>query len=248
MRPKHHLYYLFLVGFLASGPGYRIPASSFDWSRKESLRRALQKPTLRSTHIAGSAVVGPAASKAADRRTVLSSLSSTVPFLFFPARTHAQIASALISSRLFRRSRARVETLSPVIVSMDTNENVDLTLHFTLSRDIRLTNGADSRWQVLLVRDREGDDAIVLATGLWEEKEGLDFSALVTLPLPNTNQNPYNRLEVESRVYYCDISDACRSDNRLFEISLIDKQLDAKGQSSISIAYNIAPPVSQMAY
>jgi len=105
------------------------------------------------------------------------------------------------STKLFRRSRARVGEGYPISTS-----SRELTLSVELDPSLHFTDGAPSSYQ--LMRD---DD--VVSTGLLGES-----NSVIKLSLPG-NENIKN-LELYSRVYYCDSANACRVDNYL--VPLVD--------------------------
>ncbi len=156
---------------------------------------------------------------------------------------------------LFRRARARVERLS----SMNAASDVELLLRVTLADGLTFTTGAEGRLQVLFSPSEEasgGSSDVVVGVGSWRQTGGSSATGAARVQLPASllaagGQQQAAMLQVESRVFYCDSSEACRSDNRVFEIPLASAAAAVGNDATPttrSIDFSIAAPPPQPTY
>ena len=140
----------------------------------------------------------------------------------------AAAAAAASTGRLFRRSRAKVQRL-PAIHARPSAADVEVQLRVALAEGLKFTSDAESLWQILFSSE---SDAAVVNAGSWDAApRGHVATATARVRLPSSaaveQEDKKAILEIESRVFYCDSSDACRSDNRLFEIPVLPASADS---------------------
>lgn len=130
-------------------------------------------------------------------------------------------ADDLVQNRLFRRSKARIGEKCPI-----SSKTESINVSVDLDPKLHLTAGARSSYQLLQ------NDENVISSGSFVENN------VAVLSLPRALSSD---LELESQVYYCDDSNACRVDRYLVPLPFV-------GSSELGprfIVQRIDKPVAQ---
>ena len=104
-----------------------------------------------------------------------------------------------------------------------------------------MTRGADSRYRLVAYPTSGYEGGVVLGSGSLSEGPKDVLSASIEVASPSARLKG-KRVELESRVYYCDNSDACRADNVVFVAPLIGDDGGSPGGATPRLVQKVELP------